>query len=136
MIPPWIRPLFYVSALYDGLLGLAFLFAPAFTFALARFPIPDTFAYVQFAAALLLIFACMFLAVALRPVANRNLIPFGVLLKVAYCSLVLYYAAQIPLAPLWLIFAGLDLLFLVLFVVAWWVIPRQPGATALEPLKK
>ncbi|HPD48236.1 MAG TPA: hypothetical protein P5279_01620 [Anaerohalosphaeraceae bacterium] len=70
------------------------------------------------AAAILIIFALMFLAVAVRPVANRNLIPYGSLLKVAYCSVVFFYWFTAGLPHIWKPFALFDLLFAVAFVMA------------------
>ena len=51
--------LFYFSAAYDGLLGLAFLTCPDYIFNAFSVPPPNHFGYVQFPAALLIIFACI-----------------------------------------------------------------------------
>lgn len=83
--------LFVIAALYDGFLGLAFLFAGPQLFDLFNVTPPNHFGYVQFPAAILIIFALMFLAVALKPVQNRNLIPYGILLKVSYCGVVFFH---------------------------------------------
>jgi len=109
--------LFIVAALYDGVLGLAFLFWPAAVFDLFRVTPPNHFGYAQFPGALLIVFALMFLSVARSPEKNRNLIPFGMLLKVSYCSIVFYYWLTIDLPGMWKPFALIDLAFLALF--AW-----------------
>ena len=49
---------------------------------------PNHWGYVQFSAALLIIFGLMFLAAARRPIANRNLLPYCFLLKIAYSGVV------------------------------------------------
>jgi hypothetical protein len=56
----WIKRLFLVAALYDGVLGLAFLIAPAEIFVMYGVEPPNHMAFVQFPAFLLIIFAIMF----------------------------------------------------------------------------
>ena len=53
---PMIRGLFVVAALYDGILGLAFLFAGPALFHRFNIGPPNHWAYVHFPALLLLIF--------------------------------------------------------------------------------
>ena len=86
--------LFLVAALYDGLLGLAFLVAAEWIFQTARVPPPNHLGYVQFPGAILLVFGIMFAAIARRPRENRNLIPYGILLKVCYCGVAGYRLAR------------------------------------------
>lgn len=124
-----ISVLFIVAALYDGLLGVAFLFASGRLFEWYKVTPPNHPGYVQFPALLLLIFALMFLAVAWDPVRNRNLIPYGILLKAAYAGVVLYYWLTIDLPDMWKPFCIGDLTFLVLFAWAWVAI----GGRAREP---
>ena len=111
--------LFVVAALYDGLLGAAFLLAPRGVFNWFAVMPPNHLGYAQFPAALLIIFGIMFWRVAMNPVANRNLIPYGILLKVAYCGVVFFhwYGSGIP--NMWKPFAVCDVLFLVAFVLAY-----------------
>ena len=124
-----VRALFAVAALYDGLLGLAFLAAPAALFAFYGVAPPNHFGYVRFPAAILIVFALMFLAVARDPAGNRNLIPYGVLLKFAYCGVVSYYWFSVGLPDMWKPFAVDDLVFLVLFAWAYAALrrPAYPG---------
>ncbi len=63
--------MFVIAALYDGLLGLAFLFFPLGIFARYGVEPPNHTAYVQFPALLLLIFAAMFLRIANHPAKNH-----------------------------------------------------------------
>ena len=114
-----ISVLFSVAALYGSVLGIAFLFAGAQVFAWLDIPPPNHLGYVQFPAALLIVFALMFAAVALKPRDNRNLIPFGVLLKVSYCGVVLYHWVTSDIPWIWKPFCIADLVFLALFVLAW-----------------
>ncbi|MDT8325674.1 MAG: hypothetical protein RRA94_16285 [Bacteroidota bacterium] len=115
-----VRPIFILAGLYDAVLGLAFLlFAPQ---VFQRFDVipPNHFGYVRFPAMLLLVFALMFFAVAFDPKRNRNLIPYGILLKVSYCAAVGWYWYHDPTLPMmWKPFAIIDLAFLVAFIWAY-----------------
>lgn len=114
-----IRFLFWIAGLYDGLLGAAFLIAPAALFAYFRIEPPNHFGYVQFPAALLVIFGLMFFAVAANPRRNRNLIPYGILLKAAYCGTVFGYWFSSGLPMMWKPFAVFDVVFAILFFRSW-----------------
>jgi hypothetical protein len=114
-----ISGLFFVAALYDGLLGLAFLVAADWIFQAAHVTPPNHFGYVQFPGAILMVFAVMFLAVARRPRENRGLIPYGMLLKVSYCGVVGYHWLAGGIPSLWKPFVVIDLVFLILFFLAY-----------------
>lgn len=119
MKKPVIVILFVIAALYDGLLGLAFLFSPGSVFDRFQVTPPNHFGYVHFPAALLIVFALMYLAVAINPQNNRNLIPYGMLLKVTYCSVVCYHWFTAGVPDMWKPFVFYDLIFLVLFAWAY-----------------
>ncbi len=87
----WIRILFLVCAIYDFLLGIVFLASGKSLFARFDVPAPSHMGYVHFCCLMLMIFGLMFLAIAMRPSANRNLIVYGVLLKCAYVGVASYY---------------------------------------------
>ena len=116
---PNITILFIVAALYDGILGALFLFAANTVFQLFKVTPPNHLGYVQFPGALLLIFALMFLAVAMNPIKNRNLILYGILLKVAYCTLVFFHWFTNGIPMMWIPFAFFDLIFIGLFIWAY-----------------
>jgi hypothetical protein len=111
--------LFWVSAAYDGFLGLAFVAAAGAIFEWAQVTPPNHLAYVQFPGALLIIFALMFAAVARKPVENRALIPYGILLKLSYCAIVFYYWFSSGIPTLWKPFAIADLACILLFAWAY-----------------
>ena len=115
----WIKPFYVVAALYDGVLGLAFLFFPMAIFSFHGVEPPNHAAYVQFPALLLLIFAAIFMRIASDPVKNRDLIPYGMGLKVSYCSLAFWYELTTGIPSMWIPWAWADLAFLVLFVMTW-----------------
>jgi hypothetical protein len=110
---------FALSGVYDGLLGSAFLLAPASLFANFGVTPPNHWGYVQFGAAVLIVFAIMFFQVAANPAANRNLIPYGILVKLAYTGVVLAYWLSEGLPDMWKPFAIIDTVFAILFTLAW-----------------
>ncbi len=114
-----VRVLFVIAGIYDGVLGLAFFFMPKNIFAWYAVEPPNHVGYVQFPALLLILFAAMFIRIASDPVKNRELIPYGCGLKVAYCGMVFYYQVTSGIPEMWIPFAWADLAFLVLFVLAW-----------------
>ena len=121
-----IQVLFTIAALYDGLLGLFFMFAPLALFHWFNVTEPNHLGYVQFPAALLIIFGIMFAAVAARPVANKHLIIYGMLLKLSYCGVVFKYWFTTDIPVMWKPFAIFDVIFLVLFILAYMYLAKQP----------
>lgn len=115
-----VRLLFFVSSAYDGLLGFAFLFAAPTLFALTDITPPNHWGYVHFAAGTLVIFALIFLQIALKPVENLDLVIYGVLLKACYIGTVAWHALTGSIPVLWILFAVADLVFLALFLWARW----------------
>ncbi len=105
--------------MYDGILGLAFLIYPKCGFDFFGVGYPNHWGYVQFPAAVLVIFGIMFFAIAFRPLENANLIPYGVLLKIAYISVVFGYWFTKGIPNMWKPFAIIDVVFAVLFLWAY-----------------
>ncbi len=114
-----IRMLFAITGVYDLGIGVAFLFFGPQLFDFAGVPPPNHWGYIQFGCLMLGVFGLMFFAVAYDPVANRNLIPYGMLLKLSYTGLVAYYWATTDCPWLFKPFAIVDALMFVLFVVAY-----------------
>jgi hypothetical protein len=100
--------LFLTAAFYDGCLGLLFLVAPRLVYEWASVTPPNHWAYVQFPASLLIIFSLMFIAIATDPIRNRNLIVYGILLKVSYCAITMWYWFTAGIPGLWKPFAVID----------------------------
>jgi len=117
-----IAALFLIAALYDAGLGAAFLLAPGPVYRLGDVPPPNHWAYVQFPAALLLIFALMFVAIARDPIKNRGLIIYGFLLKLSYCGMVFWYWFTAGIPDLWKPFAVIDLVMGALFLWSYQVL--------------
>jgi hypothetical protein len=120
-----IAVLFSVAAIYDGVLGAAFMFGSGALFQWYAVTPPNHPGYVQFPAALLIIFAVMFVVIAMNPVRNRNLIPYGILLKVAYCGVVMFHWLSAGLPDMWKPFCLADAVFLILFAWAWRVLSTE-----------
>ncbi len=114
-----IRLTFVVAALYDFVIGLVFLVAGPTLFEWAGIPAPNHWGYIQFAALMLMIFGLMFVAVAVDPLGQRNLIRYGLLLKLSYCGMVGYYWATSGAPTLFKVFAVTDGLMYGLFLAAY-----------------
>jgi hypothetical protein len=114
-----IRLIFVVAALSDFLFGFGFLVAGPAIFEWAGIPAPNHWGTIQFAALMLMIFGLMFAAVAYDPVSQRNLIRYGLLLKLSYCGLVVYYWVTSEVPMLFRGFAIVDAILYVLFLVSY-----------------
>jgi len=132
-VPKWVSPLFWIAAAYDGVLGILFLAAPGWVFTQADVPPPNHMAYVQFPAALLIIFAWIFVDIARDPLASRAQIVYGILLKVAYCSIAAYYWLAMDIPWIWKPFLWIDLAMGILFVIACVSLPSKgAGGVAVK----
>jgi hypothetical protein len=114
-----IRPLFVLAGLYDFVIGLTFLFFGSRLFDSAGVPQPNHWGYIQFGSLMLMIFGLMFFTIARDPVANRNLIPYGILLKLSYSGLATYYWVTTDCPTLFKPFAVIDVVMLILFWMAY-----------------
>ncbi len=117
-IPRWVKPFFIIAGLYDGILGGLFLIMGVQLFKIANVTPPNHIGYIQFPALLLIVFAIMFFNIAKDPIANKNLIFYGILLKFSYCAVVFSHRLIGQMPPLWMPFAYLDLAFLIVFAIA------------------
>ena len=124
----WIRPLFVVAAAYDFVLGALFLLAYAAIYRRFGVTLPNHPGYVQFAAAVVLIFGIGFWFVSRAPQRNRDIIKLGILLKVAYSTVVLgwWFRGQMPV--MWVPFAWIDLAFLAAFIATLRALPGERPA--------
>ena len=127
----WSRILFGLAAAYDAVLGILFLVAPWWVYQTCEVTPPNHWGYVQFPAALLLVFAVMFVAIARDPEGNRGLILYGIGLKVAYCAVAFGYWFGSGIPGMWKPFAVTDLVMAALFVWAYAAL----GASARTPLE-
>lgn len=113
-----IKVLFVTAGIYDGGLGVVFLFfAPAIFSGFGIAP-PNHYGYIVFPALLMIVFGAMFFRVATDPIRYRDLIPYGVGLKAAYAGTVFWYQLQGNVPAMWVPMAWIDVAFLVLFLFA------------------
>lgn len=110
--------LYYIAGVYDLVIGVVFLFFGTQLFDLAAIPYPNHWGYVQFCSLMLMVFGSMFLAIGRDPVGNRNLMPFGMLLKISYVGIVSFYWLTTGCPFLFKPFVVIDFGMLVLFVMA------------------
>ena len=115
-----IQILYSAAAAYDGLLGLLFLAAGPRIYAHFQIMPPNHWGYVHFGAGILVIFGWMFLEIARRPMESRNLVPYGILLKICYVSTVAWYWVHGDIPAMWKWFALADTVFALLFA---WSLP-------------
>lgn len=126
----WISVVFGLAAIYDGVLGLVFLIAPLKVFDLAHVTPPNHAGYVQFPAAVLLIFGLMFAQIARDPNGHRGLILYGILLKVAYCGVAGGYWLKAGIPGMWKPFVIMDLIMGLLFAWSYtFSVPKISAAT-------
>lgn len=114
-----VKTLFVTAALYDGTIGLLGLLFPGLAFQIFEVTPPNHFGYVQFPAILLMIFAAMFYRVARDPIANRFIMLYGAALKAGYSGLIFYYQLTTGIPAMWVPWAWVDLVFLILFLICW-----------------
>jgi hypothetical protein len=114
-----VRLVFAIAGVYDFVIGLVFLCFGPQLFDSTGVPHPNHWGYIQFGSLLLMIFGTMFFAVAYDPLGNRNLIPYGMLLKLSYTGLVAYYWVTTDCPLLFKPFAIIDALMFVLFLLAY-----------------
>ena len=115
----WVKAAFAASAVYDGILALVFLFFAPPVFQYFNVEMPNHPGYLQFPALLLIVFALMYWKIASDPLKFKELIPFGIGLKVSYCLAVFYNWAGVGVPSVWIPLAWIDLIFLVFFVIGW-----------------
>ncbi len=113
-----IRSIFMISGLYDGILGVLFLFMAPELFSYAGVTPPNHFGYIHFPALLLIIFGTMFIRISTDPVRWRELIWYGIGLKFSYSGVVFYHLLTQGLPFVWVPFAVVDIVFLAVFLYA------------------
>jgi len=120
------RTVLLATAVYDGVIGGVFLADPQRALGWIDVPPINHAGYLQFPAALLLIFALMFLNAARSPTRHRDLIGYGLLLKLAYIGVAggHWLSDASSLAFIWKPFVIADAVFAVLLLWCWWRLGR------------
>lgn len=121
-----ISALFYFSSAYDFVLGTIFLLVAPWFFRVFVVDPPNHWGYIHFPAMLLILFGIMFFQIAENPRANRNLIPYGCLLKASYCSVVAFHTFVSGNMPdMWKPFGIADFLMLLGFLWAYKILGTE-----------
>jgi len=114
-----IRLLFSIAGVYDFGIGLAFLFFGPQLFETFGVPPANHWGYIQFGSLMLVIFGIMFFAVAYDPVANRNLMLYGMMLELSYTALIAYYWVSMDCPLMFKPFAVIDALMFIFFLLVY-----------------
>lgn len=130
MSPKAIRSLFLVASIYDVMLGLVFgLFFRLIYNSFGVTP-PDNAAYIQLPAFYILIFGVGFYLVYRDPVRHRGIVLLGILMKVNFICVAFGHLFVGNLPVFYLPWAIIDVLFLILFIIAYGKISPQLRAGA------
>ncbi len=119
----WVKIAFATSAVYDAILALVFLFWGSTVYDSFGIEHPNHMGYLQFTALLVFVFSLMFWRIAADPFRFRDLIPYGIGLKISYCLVVFYHWLFGSIPAMWVPFAWIDVAFLILFARAWRKLP-------------
>lgn len=128
------RAVFLVAALYDLILGTVFLFLYPWVYGVMGIPLPTEPAYLQMAAAFVLVQGMMYVLVYRNLEGNRDLILVGATYKAAYAVISLYHlgAGDLP-HPFFAVFGVLDIGFMVVFAMCLgWLGKRVTGQAAAD----
>lgn len=112
------RTFFLVAALYDILLGAAFLVAGERILTAIGMALPPHIAYIQLAAVFIIVQGLSYWLVFREPLGNAGIVTVGVAYKASYAGLALYYLVigQLP-SVFFIPWAVIDVLFLIGFVM-------------------
>ena len=114
----WYRSLFWIAAVYDIALGIAFMFfaRPIFEWIDIEDTLPEYMSYISLIAAFLFVIGVAYVLIALGDLyRNKDLITIGILYKVAYFSVALWYLIDgvYPHILFFYVFGLADLVFAV-----------------------
>ena len=129
--PGW-RPFFLIAGLYDVLLGLAFFVFGEEILEWVGMELPPHIAYIQLAAVFIFVQGVSYLLVWTDPPRYLGLVMIGVVYKLAYSGLALWYLiiGELP-SDFFIPWALIDVVFLIgflLFLRAAWP-GRRASAT-------
>jgi hypothetical protein len=111
------KGLFLTAAIYDFILGIAFLFFYKFLFALFNIALPENPAYLSLSAAFVFVIGIGYYLIYKNIHANRDLAKLGAIYKLAYAAIAFYYFF-LGLVPhfIFAILGIIDLAFMFLFI--------------------
>jgi hypothetical protein len=121
------KPFFLVAALYDGILGAGFFIFYNPLFHALGIALPNNTSYIHITTAYIFVQGVSYWFVYRNPLKNVDIVKVGIVYKIIYVGLALYYLAIGQLLSA--VFAWLavtDLIFLVFFVL---FVTRARGAS-------
>jgi hypothetical protein len=127
------RNLFRIAAAYDGALGIVFVVFPAQAFNALGIgdKVPKFGGYVALLGAFVFVLGFAYFLISRGDLRrNLDLILVGVVYKLAYCAVAVYYSFSEHL-PHWVfgaLFGGLDFIFFVLIAECYFCLKREPGS--------
>lgn len=111
------RTFFLIAAVYDMILGAAFLIAGEPILTAIGMTLPPHIAYIQLSAVFIFIQGLSYWLAYRDPLGNKGIVRVGIAYKAAYVGLTLYYLLIQQLPSVFFIpWAVFDLLFLIGFV--------------------
>lgn len=112
------RGVFFVAAAYDLVLGAIFLFLYPWAYGVLGIGLPAEPAYLQMAAAFVLVQGIMYVLVYRNLERNRDLILVGAIYKASYAAISLYHLGVGDLPHVaFAVFGVLDIVFMILFAI-------------------
>jgi len=112
------KTFFLVAALYDIVLGAGFFFLYAPLWDAFNIALPSSISYIHLTAAFVFVQGIGYWFVYQDPAGNRGIVKTGLVYKIAFAGLAFYYQAIGQLLhPIFLLFGGLDVLFLIGFAM-------------------
>lgn len=112
------RSVFLITALYDFVLGIAFLLFYKQVLGFFSISIPNFPEYLQMSAAFVAVLGVGYFLIYLNLEKNKDLYRIGMLYKLIYIVLVSYYYFIVHTANVvYLNFAMIDTIFLIIFIV-------------------
>ena len=124
------RIFFLIAAIYDLVLGVLFLFLYKQIFNYFNIAIPDYPMHLQMAAAFVIAMGVGYYFVYLNLYRNVDLVKLGVAYKFVYAGLTSYFYLIYSANVLFLWFALIDIVFLVLFV--WFLVYAKKDGRYLK----
>lgn len=124
------RNLFRISAIYDGVLGIAFVFFARRTFDALGIAdkLPEFGGYLGLLGAFVFVLGFAYYLISRGDLArNIDLIFVGVAYKLAYCAIAIYYSVAESL-PHWVfgaVFGVADFIFFVLMAECYWYLRKE-----------
>lgn len=110
------KPFFLVAALYDAILGALFFFFYNPLFHAFGIALPNNTSYIHITTAYIFVQGLSYWFVSRAPERNVDIVKVGIVYKAIFAGLAFYYLAIGQLLSwVFVIFAILDLIFLVVF---------------------